>query len=209
MAYKSRISNSNLFCWVPCRRWLTAWWRCISATRLTGTCGHVQLAGLETLMRRGLERYSEFISDEEDFQDEWVAPWMTLGSMWPYRLGSAIMRCIGQHWMNRIWHDSSALEQTSQIYFLVYHELKAHVQWLVSRPAEVVISKRFQVGKWDCIFYVLLTCQGVGFIRMLVLTLGFLLLTGYELGHRLGAFQIVCRMMDLIGAKLTWASDVG
>ena len=55
----------------------------------------------------------------------------------------------------------------------------------------------------------LLTCQGVGFIWMLVLTLGVLLLTGDELGHRLGAFQIVCRMMDLIGAKLTCASDVG
>ena len=55
----------------------------------------------------------------------------------------------------------------------------------------------------------LLTCQGVGFIWMLVLTLGFLLLTGDELGHRLGAFQIVCRMMNLIGAKVTCASDVG
>ena len=111
--------------------------------------------------------------------------------------------------MNRIWHDSSALEQTSQIYFLVYHELKAHVQWLVSRPAEAVFYKRFQIGKCACFFYVPLTCQGVGFIRMLVLTLGFLLLTGDEPGHRLGLFQIVCRMMDLIGAELTCASDVG
>ena len=32
---------------------------------------------------------------------------------------------------------------------------------------------------------------------------------GDELGHRLGAFQIVCRMMGLIAAKLTCASDVG
>ena len=39
--------------------------------------------------------------------------------------------------------------------------------------------------------------------------LGFLLLTGDELGHRLGAFQIVCWMMDLICAELTCASNVG
>ena len=58
-------------------------------------------------------------------------------------------------------------------------------------------------------FYVSLTCQGVGFIWMLVLTLGGLLLTGDEPGHRLGAFQIVHWMMDLIGAELTRASDVG
>ena len=58
-------------------------------------------------------------------------------------------------------------------------------------------------------FFVLLTCQGVGFIWMLVLTLLFLLLTGDELGHRLGAFPIVCQIIDLIGAKLTCARDVG
>ena len=111
--------------------------------------------------------------------------------------------------MNRIWHDSSALERTSQIYLLVYHELKAHVHLLVSRPSEAVFYKRFQVGRCACFFYLSLTCQDVGFIWMLVLTLGFLLLTGDEPGHRLGAFQIVCQMVDLIGAELTCASDVG
>ena len=84
------------------------------------------------------------------------------------------------------------MEQTSQIYFLVDHELKAHVQWLVSSPPKAVFYKRFEVGKCACFFYVLLSCQGVGFIRVLVHTLGVLLLTGDELGHRLGVFQIFC-----------------
>ena len=88
--------------------------------------------------------------------------------------------------MKKVWHNSSALEQTSQNFFLAYHELKAHVQWLVSRPTEAVFYKRFQVGKFACFFYVSLTCQGVGFIQMLVLTLGVLLLTGDEPGHILG-----------------------
>ena len=117
--------------------------------------------------------------------------------------------------MNRIWHNSSALEQTLQIYFLVYHELKAHVQWLVSRPAEAVFYKRFQVGECACFFYVSLTCYshvsliGVGFIRMLVLTLGGLLPTVMNRAKDRGPFQIILRMMDVNGAELTCASDVG
>ncbi len=79
----------------------------------------------------------------------------------------------------------------------------------MSRPAEAVFYKRFQVGKCACFFYVLLTCQGVGFIWVLVLTLFFFLPAGDELGHRMGVFQIICQMMDLIGAKVTCASDVG
>jgi hypothetical protein len=85
---------------------------------LAGTLGHVQLAGLEPLTRCGLERYCGFIPDEEICQDKCVAAQMTLGSMCPYWLGSAIMRSCGQHQMNRIWHNRSALEQTLQIYFL-------------------------------------------------------------------------------------------
>ena len=88
------------------------------------------------------------------------------------------MRSSGQHRMKRVWHNSSALEHTLQNYFLAYHELKAHVQWLVSRPADAGAYKRFQVGKCACFVYVSLTCHshissiGVGFIWMLVLTLG-------------------------------------
>ena len=58
-----------------------------------------------------------------------------------------------------------------------------------------------------CHSHVSLICVGV--IWMLFLTLGGLLLTGDEPGHRLGAFQIVCWMMDLIGAESTCATDVG
>ena len=93
--------------------------------------------------------------------------------------------------------------------YLAYHELKAHVQWLVSRIAEAVFYKRFQVGKCACFFYVLLTCQGVGFIRMLVLTLEGLLLTVMNQAKYRGPYRIFRRMMDVNGAELTCASDVG
>ena len=45
------------------------------------------------------------------------------------------------------WHDNSGWEQTTHNCFLVYHEVKAHVQWVVSRPAEAEVYKRFHVGR--------------------------------------------------------------
>jgi hypothetical protein len=60
-----------------------------------------------------------------------------------------------------------------------------------------------------------LTCHshvssiGVGFIQILVLTLGGLLLTVMNQAKDRGPFRIVRRMMDVNGAELTRASDVG
>jgi len=95
-------------------------------------------------MRRGLERYSECIPNKEDCQDKCVVALDDPGKYVTVLVGQCNMRCSGQHWMNRIWHNSSALEQTTQNCFLVYHELKAHVQWLVSKPAEAVSIKGFR-----------------------------------------------------------------
>jgi len=97
----------------------------------------------------------------------------------------------------------------------LYHELKAHVQWIVSRPADAGAYKRFQVGKCACFVYVSLTCHshissiGVGFIRMLFLTLAGFLLTVMNWAKDRGPFRIICRMMDVNGAELTRAGDVG
>ena len=56
-------------------------------------------------------------------------------------------------------HKFFAWEQTTQNYFLAYHEVKAHVQWVASRPAEAEAYKRFQVGRCACFVYVPLTCH--------------------------------------------------
>jgi hypothetical protein len=47
-----------------------------------------------------------------------------------------------------------------------------------------------------------------GLYRMLVLTLGGVLLTARRPGHRLGVFQIVCRMMDLIHVEFTHSGSL-
>ena len=140
------------------------------------------MAGSELLRRRELERYRELIPDKEDCQDKWDA---ALDDLVKY-VTLLVWQCNNEKQlaglMKRIWHKSSALKQSSQNFFLGYHELNAHIQWLVSRPADAESYKRFQVGKCACCVYVSLTCHshvsliGAGFIWMLVLTLGGLLL---------------------------------
>ena len=52
------------------------------------------------------------------------------------------------------YHDTSEWEQTTKNYFLSYHEVKAHLRWVASRPAEAEASKRFQVGGC-CTYFIL------------------------------------------------------
>ena len=50
------------------------------------------------------------------------------------------------------YHGPFEWEQTTPNYFLAYHEVKAHLQWVTSRPAEAAAYKRFQVGECSRIF---------------------------------------------------------
>ena len=47
------------------------------------------------------------------------------------------------------YHDPSELELTTKSYFLAYHEVKAHLKWVSSRPAEAEAYTWFQVS--DCL----------------------------------------------------------
>ena len=117
------------------------------------------MAGLELVTRCELERYRELIPDKEDCQDKWD---VALDDPVKY-VTLLVGQCNNEEQraasMKRIWHESFASEQTSQNYFLAFHELKPHVQWLVSRPADAGAYKRFQVGKCACFVYVSLTCH--------------------------------------------------
>ena len=52
------------------------------------------------------------------------------------------------------YHDPFDWEQTTQNYFLAYHEVRAHLQWVALRPAETESYKRFQVGECSRFFFV-------------------------------------------------------
>ena len=114
----------------------------------------VQLAGLELLTRCELEWYCELIPNEEDCQDEWDAAVDDPGKYVSLLVGQINDEEQRSERDEENSHDDSAWEQTTQNYFLVYHEVKAHIQWLKSMPAEAEAYKRFQEGKCACIVYV-------------------------------------------------------
>ena len=117
------------------------------------------MAGLSLLTRRELERYCELIPKDGDRQDEWEAAMDD-----PEKYVSLL---VGQKNDNEQraeldeenWHDNFDWEWTTQNYYLAYHEVKAHLQWVASRPADAEAYKRFQVGKCACCVRVSWTCR--------------------------------------------------
>ena len=113
------------------------------------------MAGLTLLSRHELQRYHDLIPEDEDRQNEWEAAVDD-----PEKYVSLL---VGQknHEEQRAerdeenWHDDSAWEQTTENYFLAYHEVKSHIQWLASRPADAEAYTWLQVGKCACFVCVL------------------------------------------------------
>ena len=112
------------------------------------------MAGLALLTRRELDRYHDLIPKDKDCQDKWDAAMDD-----PEKYVSLL---VGQEnddeqWAEsdeENWHNTSDWERTTQNYFLVYHEVKAHLQWVASRPADAEAYKRFQEGIYACFVYV-------------------------------------------------------
>ena len=111
--------------------------------------GGIQNACLRLLTRRKLDRYLELIPDDEDRQEEWEAviddDTKKYVSLLVGQMDDEEQRAERDE---ENYHDTSEWEQTTKNYFLSYHEVKAHLRWVASRPAEVEAYKRFQVG--DC-----------------------------------------------------------
>ena len=113
------------------------------------------MAGLGLLTRPELDRYRELIPDDKDLQDKWEA---AIDDPEKY-----VSLLVGQknddeqraELDEENWHNTFNWEQTTQNYFLAYHEVQAHLQWVALRPAEAEAYKRFQVGKCACLVRVL------------------------------------------------------
>ena len=105
------------------------------------------MSGFALLKRRELDRYSELIPDDEDLQGEWEA---AVGDPLKY-----VSLLIGQknddeqraESDEENYHDTFEAEQTAQNFFLAYHEVRAHLRFIASRPAEAEAYKRFQVSR--------------------------------------------------------------
>jgi hypothetical protein len=100
------------------------------------------------LKQSELDRYRELMPEEEDRQDEWFAVIEDPGKYVSLLVGQMDDEEQRAEKDEENYHDCSGWEQTTQNYFLSYHEVKAHLRWFASRPAEAEAYKRFQVG--DC-----------------------------------------------------------
>jgi len=110
------------------------------------------VAGQGLLTRSELERYRKLIPGDKDCQDEWEAAIAD-----PKKYVSLLVGQMDDEEQRadrdkENYHDCSEWEQTTQNYFLLYHEVKAHLRWVALRPDEAEAYKRFQVGDCMCLF---------------------------------------------------------
>jgi hypothetical protein len=108
--------------------------------------GGIQLAGLRLLRLSELDRYRELIPDKEDLQDEWEAAIEDPGKCVTLLVGQMDDEEQRAEKDEENYHDCTEWEQTTKNYYLSYHEVKAHLRWVASRPAEAEAYKRFQVS---------------------------------------------------------------
>jgi hypothetical protein len=105
--------------------------------------GGIQVAGLRLLKESELELYRELMPEDEDRQDEWEAAIKDPGKHVTLLVGQVDDEEQRAEKDEENHYDTSEWEQTTQNYFLSYHEVKAHLRWVASRPAEAEAYKRF------------------------------------------------------------------
>ena len=101
---------------------------------------------LRLLTRRELKLYRKLVPGDEDLQDEWKNVII--------RKEKRVTLVVGYHTDEDLremadeenYYDSSERDQTTQNYFLVYHQVRAHTLWLASKPQEGGHYQRFQVS---------------------------------------------------------------
>ena len=121
--------------------------------------GEIQLAGLTLLTCHELDQYRGLNPKEEDCQDKWEAAMDDPEKYVTLLVGQSNDKEQQADADEDNWHDNSDWERTTQNYFIAYHEVKAHVQWLASMPAKAEAYEWFQVGKCACFVCVLFTCH--------------------------------------------------
>ncbi len=109
----------------------------------------IQIAGLRLLTCTELDRYCELMPDNEDRQYKWEAVINDDTKKYVSLLVGKMddeEQCAERDEDN--YHDCSEWEQTTQNYFLSYHEVRAPLRWVALKPAKAEAYKQFQVG--DC-----------------------------------------------------------
>ena len=100
---------------------------------------------LELLSESDLKRYCEQFPNEEDCQDEWRAAITYEGKYVHLLVGQKTDKDVREESDEDNHYDNEPWEQVTKNYYLAYHQVKAHVRWLESRPDEAVHYNRFKV----------------------------------------------------------------
>ena len=95
-----------------------------------------------------MKLYRKLIPEDEDLQDEWGAAINDPGKYVSLLVGQVDDEEQRAAKDEENYYDCSEFEQTTHNYFLSYHEVKAHLRWVASRPAEAEAYKRFQVSDY-------------------------------------------------------------
>ena len=106
----------------------------------------VRESGLELLTEDELIRYKRLVPEDEDLQREWDAavdnPPKCVGLLIGQKDDDEQRAEIDEE----NYYDPFEGEQDKQNYFLAYHQMKAHLRYLSTRPAEAEVYCRFQVS---------------------------------------------------------------
>jgi hypothetical protein len=100
-----------------------------------------------------LERYCIIFPDKEDLQDKWGAVVNNGGKYVNLMVGLLTDDNIRAARAEENHVDEEPWNRVTKYYFLTYHQVKAHLHWLGTRPDEAEHYRRFQVSK--CLLYVL------------------------------------------------------
>ena len=104
------------------------------------------MSGFALLTRRELDRYRDLIPDNEDLQAKWEAAADDPEKYVSLLIGKKNDEEQRAESDEENYNDPFAAEQTTQNFFLAYHQVKAHLRFIVSRPADAKAYKRFQVS---------------------------------------------------------------
>ena len=104
------------------------------------------MSGFALLTKRELGLYRDLIPGDEDIQDEWEAAVCDPGKYVSLLIGQRNDEEQRAESDEENYHNPFKAEQTTQIFFLAYHQVKAHLRFIASRPAEAEAYRWFQVS---------------------------------------------------------------
>jgi hypothetical protein len=101
--------------------------------------------GLQLLLLPNLACYRRLLPMEENLQDEWEVVMTHPGKYVNFLVGQCNNKDLRAESDEENHYDSGPWDRVPKNYFLAYHQVKAHVRWVASRPGEAENLRRFQV----------------------------------------------------------------